>query len=269
MSASTRRAISDLVRLLGNSRIVDSNRLIGHGRELAADLDLPCDPVGAGNSKTGTPGTYRPVGPSCPPCPLDASCYARFGPVGIHQARASTDAAASVTAAMIAIVAAIRADTVARLHVSGDFYRHGHLSTSYLQLLIECAEVLRIVLAPTNPLAWTYTHVSRDEFEPWRLKLERVGIEVLYSGQHDVGGALVYPHERIAELRTARPDVTVVACPAQTRSVSCRDCGLCWQARRTRLCIVFDPHGRGAPALRLLTTHAPQLVTIGAPQHKS
>lgn len=266
MPASTLPTMMLLIRLLSNSRITDTNRLIAHGRELAADLKLPCYPVGAGNSKTGTPGTYRPVGPSCPPCPLAAGCYARFGPVGLHQARAGVGAEASVTAAMIAMVAAIRAETVARLHVSGDFYQHSQLDVAYLQLLVDCTAQLRRLLSPTPPLAWTYTHIARREFEPWRLRLEAVGIEVLYSGHHGAGGALVWPHARLDELRASQPDTTVVACPAQTRSASCRDCGLCWQARRKALCIVFDPHGRGAPALGSRYNNPPQLVPSGAPQ---
>jgi hypothetical protein len=242
-------ALSDLIRLLTNSRIVDPARFIAHGRELAADLNLPCIPVGAGNSKTGVPGTYRPVGPSCPSCPLDAGCYARFGPVGLHQARASIDALAGATAAAIAIIAALRMGTAARLHVSGDFYANGQLSTEYLGWLIHCAAVIQKNFQVATPVAWSYTHVDRVEFEPWRLKLAEVGIEVLYSGQPSCGGAVVWPHDRLAELRSDHPRLSIVACPAQTRSLNCRDCGLCWNAWSKQLCIAFDPHGRGANRL--------------------
>lgn len=245
----TYAALADLIRLLANSRIHDVHRFIGHGRELAADLDLPCAPVGAGNSKTGTPGTYRPVGPSCPSCPLEAGCYARFGPVGLHQGRAPIDPLASATAATIAMIAALRSRTAARLHVSGDFYEHGKLCAEYIDLLVECASRVRRRFDFRGIIAWSYTHVDPDEFEPSRLQLAEVGIEVLYSGLHGPGGALVWPHARIGELRAELPNLTTLACPAQTRSASCRDCGLCWQAWNRDLCIVFDPHGRGAARL--------------------
>jgi hypothetical protein len=248
MTAPT-AAFADLIRLLSNSRIVDIHRLIAHGRELAADLGLPCAPVGAGNSKTGTPGTYRPVGPSCPQCPVAAGCYARFGPVGLHQARSTTNPIASVTAAIIAMVAALRSGTSARLHVSGDFYQDHKLDEVYLGMLEAQAASIHEQATSQMPLAWTYTHANPKEFESWRLRLADAGIEVVYSGLLDVGGAVVWPHSEVSILRDLVRRPRLIPCPAQTNRLSCRECGLCWQTRTKEVCIVFDPHGRGAANL--------------------
>lgn len=239
-------ALKTLVRLLAHSRLSTARRIVAHGRELAWDLGLQPNPVGADNHKTGVPGTYRPVGRSCPPCPLERVCYARYGPAGWHQDRSTAELAASLSAAAIAMVAAAKTVTLARLHVSGDFYRDGHLDEAYLAGLEMLAREVRARLFTDGPVAWTYTHAPPEIFEARRLTLEQAGVVVLYSGQSGSGGALVHPHRKLEELAAKYPTVRFRACPAQIHGATCRECRLCWRSRELGLCIVFDPHGPGA-----------------------
>ncbi len=225
--------------------------LVEHGRRLAALYGLVCNPVGVGNAKTGAPSTYRPVGSTCPKCPYEKECYALGGHVRIHQARASPATDPSLTAAAIAMVAAARVGSPARLHVSGDFFEGGEVDVEYVLGLCEIAGAIRAQLPSSAPLAWTYTHIPVDVFEPHRLLLSSYGIEVLYSDCFAVGGAVVFPFEHIESLRAEHRELTFAKCRAQLdASVSCIDCGLCWEARKRRLTIVFDPHGHGEADLR-------------------
>lgn len=248
--AAGRHRLRLLIQLLSNSRLTDSVQLVAHGRELAHDLDLPLNPVGVSNKKTGTPGTYRPVGLSCPPCPVAAECYALGRPTTYHQERATTSRLASVTSAAIAMTIAQRQGTLARLHIAGDFFDGGVLDVGYIDELAELGALIRECFDTQGPVAWSYTHTAPELFEPYRLLLEDGGVVVLYSGSPAPGGALIWPHDLMDELREAHPERQFIRCPAQVRKATCRDCGLCWQARGRGLCIVFDPHGAKAAGLR-------------------
>jgi len=60
-----------------------ANRTIGDRMRKIARAHGPTNPVGDGDAKTGAPGTYRPVGDTCPlSCTHhpenDGTCYALF-----------------------------------------------------------------------------------------------------------------------------------------------------------------------------------------------
>lgn len=229
-----------------DGQLRSNRRLARHLRE-AAERHGPCVPVGDGDSKTGAPGTYRPVGATCPAtCPfLGAGCYAQSGNVVLHQRRALESADAAIRGAAVAMIWARLTGRVARLHVSGDFGR-GAPHPYYIDRLTGLALHVRILLPGTNPwVAWTYTHHARGTFTTGQLGgMTVAGISVRFSDDAGPMGAVVHPHGNMAELRAANPGARFMKCPAQLRdNVNCATCKLCWT--RPTHTVVFDPHGAG------------------------
>lgn len=224
-----------------------SSQIIDQGKRLTRKYSVRFNPIGRGNSKTAVPSTYRPVRLTCPRgCPfLDGSCYALQGNVNLHQRRAAPELFASLASAAIAIIAATVDRGPARLHVSGDFYSPaGQLDRRYITGLILVARYVRRELQVSDRLAWSYTHAPPNIFEPFRQRLECVGITVLYSDRWEAGGAVAWPFDQLTKQRAARPELRLAACRAQLdEKTTCKTCGLCWQARDSGLTIVFDPHG--------------------------
>ncbi len=242
--------LEDLIDYLCHSPMTTPAMMVKRGRVRARRLGLDCNPVGTANKKTCVPSTYRPVGPTCPPCPYDETCYARHGTVRWQQKRASDQSLPSLVSAAIAIVAAARHKILARLHVSGDVFCDGTVDAIYVYGLAEIARHVREKLGITSEVAWTYTHAPPSVFELYRLLLEGAGICVLYSDHVQPGGAVVWPFDDLETLRGQHPDALLVKCREQLDGTPCRWCGLCWRARADGLTIVFDPHGGGAKALR-------------------
>lgn len=201
------------------------------------------NPVGAGDVKTGSPGTYRPVGPTCPAtCPQADACYATTGNVALHQRTASADVAPAVRAAAVAIVAAWKTGKLARLHVSGDYGRTAADVDAYCEALISMLHAYRAA----NPkdtreyVAWTYTH-SSWAWQRWSAKLRAAGVYTRrsdYLGKH---GAIVV--QSWGEVRTLRETEgrRVARCPAQISDTDCAACTLCWS--RPDVTIAFLAHG--------------------------
>lgn len=213
------------------------------------------NPVGDGDAKTGAPSTYRPVLHTCPTgralhlprCPyLGVGCYAECGNVNIHQGRASIDVDASVISAAIGIVWAIRDEKVCRLHVSGDFVLHdciGHRYIAQLGMVCDIARDVGTNLGFDIPhyLAWSYTHIPKVVFEPYRTYLDRKGVHVRYSDVVGENGAIVYDFAHIDTLRKETGG-QFVRCPAQlSHQITCVDCRVCWL--RPSHTVVFHPHG--------------------------
>jgi hypothetical protein len=217
--------------------------MLSKGRRAARRLGLPCNPIGAGTSKLGLAGTYRPVGKTCPSsCPLlDRGCYAQQGQVAMQQRRASEELLASLVSAAIVMVCAARYRQIARLHVSGDFYTPtGQLDLAYLCGLINLGTRLRSQLGSSAPLAYTYTH--GEDMGVWMWLLRKAGVLVRQSGMPGHGGCVVEPFESVPALKAAHPQLTFARCRAQLDDITqCRDCKLCWE--REDLTIVFAPHG--------------------------
>jgi len=228
---------------------------IASGKRLFARLSLEVAPLGAGNSKTQVPSTYRPVGKTCPSsCPwLDNGCYAQQGHVRLVEKRSASEALPSIRSAALAMVVARHNKRLARLHVSGDFLEDGIVSMAYVTGLLAVAAEIHRLLPGREELAWSYTHLSQEEFGVSHRELQAAGILVLWSEQHRDGGAVVWEHARIQELRKAHPELRYVKCRAQLQDeVSCASCDLCAQAvsAERRLTIVFDPHGARQKAVR-------------------
>lgn len=206
---------------------------------------VPRNPFGDANSKTGAPGTYRPVGKSCPTCPYspttgNGSCYASGGKVAMQAQRATTDLASSIYSAAAVMVHARRSGTVARLHVSGDF-GESVVDLDYVDGLIDAAHAVNDAsgMPRGTVVAWSYTHhVDGD----WRARLAAAGIAVRLSDKVGEWGAVVVPFSDVVQLRAT--GTRIAKCPAQLRDVKCIDCRLCWE--RPEVTIAFDPHGARA-----------------------
>ena len=211
-------------------------------RETALDYGEVA-PVGDGDSKTASPGTYRPVDGTCPDCELkDNGCYAKTGNVAIHQRRAPATAAPSVRAAAVAMLWAARTKRLARLHVSGDFLYRGRIDSRYLAGLTLIGQWLRRKMRDPNRInAWTYTHVPRARFASAASMLANAGVAVRYSNDLGPMGAVVYSFDRIDELKAK--GVKTFKCLAQLTNKTCAECGACWTLPEH--VIVFDPHGPG------------------------
>jgi hypothetical protein len=229
--------------LVGKARTPEG--LVSRARKWRKNAGIEADPFGVGNKKTGVPSTYRKVGPTCPvTCPwLENGCYAQDGKVKMASDKSSDDTDRSLMAAAGAMATAAKLGTVARLHVSGDFLRDGKVDVGYVLGLLDIAEELQD-RGYEGIRAWAYTHIPPSEFEPYRALLQGA-VEVLYSDVEEAGGAVVWEHSRIDELKARNPDVQVVKCLAQTTGGSrdCKSCGLCWKARDNDWLIAFDPHG--------------------------
>lgn len=212
----------------------------------------PVDPFGDGDSKTAAPGTYRKVGAgedgSChADCELmNSGCYAQGGNVNLHQVRAGSSAGPSLRAAAAAMVWAHRTNRLARLHVSGDFLERGRIDRHYVAGLCAIADRIRARIGnPGAVVAWTYTHIPRNRFDRYRLRLMDHGIVVRYSGQWRNDGrpaAIVVPRAHVSAWRSANPGVRAARCPAQIQeSTTCDSCRIC--SDRPSMVVLFDVEG--------------------------
>lgn len=225
-------------------------------RKTLTRMGLDAVPFGDGDIKTKSPGTYRPVGLTCPKtCPyLGAGCYAEGGNVRIHQIRAAADRQAALHAAAAAMVWAARTGRIARLHVSGDVMGpDGRVDHAYVHGLASIAEAVRALRGGKAPAAWTYTHAPDG---PWVELLRASGVAVRLSdrkGEH--GAVVVRDREHARMLRGNRDErgrfqrpVKAAVCPAQLSDTDCSRCQLCWT--RSDLTIAFLAHGFRANAAR-------------------
>lgn len=201
------------------------------------------NPIGDGDSKTQSPGTYRPVGSTCPACPyFKNGCYAHGGNVAIHAQSAAVSQEAALVAAIGAMTWGALTSRPCRLHVSGDFGQSWEEAEPYVRELVRAANEVRERFGPVQ--AWTYTHLPQTDLG-LRLvqEMRENGIFVRWSDFVGSGGAIVASFDDMINLREEYGQ-RIAKCPAQLRKVSCADCRLCWT--HPDLTIAFAPHGAGA-----------------------
>ena len=209
---------------------------------------LPFVPFGDGDEKTASPGTYRPVGLTCPrTCPyLGAGCYAQGGNVAIHERRASVDRDAAIVSAAVAMVWAARTGRVARLHVSGDVMGpDGRVDHAYVHGLADVARSVSTLRGGAGPVAWTYTHAPAG---PWVELLREAGVAVRLSDRAGAWGAVVVADRSDARVKRAGMSSPLAVCPAQLSGTTCATCRLCWA--RPDVTIAFVAHGIRASKVR-------------------
>lgn len=237
--------------------------------------------LGASNSKTDAPGTYRGVGFTCTlDCghhpANDGSCFADKGPVGIQTAasRGPWEQAANAFA-MALVWAGVKGESEehlpyhkrqhCRIHVGGDFgVDDGDpMSSSPIDwnYVAACAALSRAacILYDRPTLAWGYTAFTGDEGALLVEIMRAAGTILRLSGYAGEGGALTLPFNaplsRDLAADLCATDAGMFMCPAQlSKTTTCKSCGACFNTRLLDRAVVFDPHGAGAskykPAVR-------------------
>ena len=250
--------IDQLVAERDAGKVNKASTNMGKCRKLFRQFGIEPNPMGVGNRKTGTTGTYRPVGPSCPEdCALlqfgNKSCYAQQDLAGMQEKRSEMNLVRSLASAACAMIVAALGGDPARLHVSGDLAGPDRkVDPEYVEGLARLSRMVRDKLG--NPVtAWMYTHYGPDQLD--RDILRRAGIEVLFSDRLVPGGAVINNFDKASmkPLKAAAKEYGLhpVKCPAQLTEVKCNGCRLCFDAVNKKRVIVFDPHGDKARELRL------------------
>jgi hypothetical protein len=206
-------------------------------RRRMEELRLAFVPFGDGDHKTGSPGSYREVGATCPPtCRyLGNGCYAEGGNVALHQRGTGDDVQAALHGAAAVLVWAGLTGRTARLHVAGDLGMQ--VDPHYVDGLCAIGREVRR-LTGNAVVAWTYTHHADG---PYRAALADAGIVVRLSDRVGASGAVVVESRDHARRLRATTGAPVAVCPAQLRDVNCAACRLCWT--RLDVTIAFLSHG--------------------------
>jgi hypothetical protein len=217
---------------------------IGALRKVAR-AEGPVSPVGIGNTKTRSAGTYRRVGlaslgqgGTCPPCRYAGNgCYAEHGKPAM-QAKRALGGEADLRAVAIALSWAAKRGRLARIGVTGDLAGpDGRVDERIVRnLLVMCRRMQR--LTGRSMVAWGYTHLP---YGPWVDALRGAGLMIRLSDRsvrdHGIPGAIVVENETDAKEQGA------FVCPVQTgRTESCASCGACWNSRKD---VAFLAHGVG------------------------
>jgi len=202
-------------------------------------------PFGVGNSKTDLPGLYRKVGDTCPStCPwLGNGCYGEDYHVRLQQVRASNAVDATIASFIATAMLShkYRNRWPSRILVSGDFYLNDVVDRPLIEALKRASSYLQGFLRQ-EVISYGYTHGHDKALIE---ELNTVGIVVLESDYFGPGGAVVYSHDRIDELKAKAEGFTPVKCASQAskHGKTCATCTLCKDAKEKNLCIVFNPHG--------------------------
>ena len=205
--------------------------------------------VKSSNKKTGPIPVTTTEASSCPPsCPfINAGCYAKSGPLALHWRKVSSGERGTDWQGLCDFVQSLPDRQLWRHNQAGDL--------PHLAGRIDYAKICHLVVANTGKRGFTYTHHSLNAHNVSILsRVNRQGFTVNVSTESlsraDDAMAMGLPAVTVVRNDTPVPECTpagnrVVVCPAQTREVSCSECGLCSQAQRT--CVVaFMAHGTQA-----------------------
>lgn len=208
------------------------------------------NPMGTRNGKTASPGTYRPVGVTCPStCPhLGVDCYAQEGRVMLAQRRAEGALAPSLWSVVVALEVARRDHSMARIHVSGDFMLEGKVDRVYAEHVLQICKAYGGTR--DRPTAWGYTAIREADLGTRLLdRMWEAGLALRLSGAEGSRGALVVDAEDKEDFRRQARELGGFACPAQLgASVTCRSAGYC--CARVDKPVVFNRHGMSGDRIR-------------------
>ena len=209
----------------------------------------------SGNIKTGPIPVSTSSSETCPPvCPfINAGCYAKGGPLGMHWRAVSKRQRGASWRAFLQSVRLIGAGQLWRHNQAGDLPGSGNRIAG--KMLSQLADASR------HAKGFTYTHkpvigesaTARANRAAIRAA-NRDGFTVNLSANNlahadQLADTNVGPV--VTVLPTDAPRVTftptgrrVVTCPAQTRDkVTCASCGLCARRDRNDVIIGFLAHG--------------------------
>lgn len=242
--------LEDLSENIFSSKSKKPSQWARNAKNFLKKHNVKANTFGASNSKTGVAGTYGKVGLTCPSyCPfLNKGCYAQYGHVRLYEQKATGELEASLAAVACAILISLKGNNICRIHVSGDFMLNDEIWTEYVDGVCQLTNLIKEIhkIPEKEKVAYTYTHIRKEDFEPYRIRLESAGVSVLYSGDLNVGGTIVAPPEKVLEVRE-ETGLKIKTCLNQTSNgrIQCADCGWCWTARERNLLVAFTPHGKG------------------------
>jgi hypothetical protein len=221
----------------------------------------------SGNAKLGGIPAVIASGESCPPsCGFyGRGCFAEFGILGAHWRRTSTRGVSFD--ALLERIESIKHGALWRYAVAGDLPGVGDE--------LDADALARLVIANLGARGFAITH------KPLRTAVERravaaanaLGFTVNLSAdtleQADARAALGVgpvvvvlppalvssPHRKLVSTSNLRTPAgrRVVVCPAETRGLDCRSCGLCHRAER-RGVVGFIAHGQMAATVGRIAT---------------
>ncbi len=198
------------------------------------------------NKKTGPIPVTTSEESTCPStCPFyGKGCYAKSGPLALHWRKVSAGERGTDWQGLCDFVQTLPKRQLWRHNQAGDLPHNAGL--------IDYAKMAHLVVANTGKRGFTYTHHKLSSYNVSIIaRANRQGFTVNVSTESldraDAVMAMGLP--AVTVVRNDQPVPThtssgrrVVVCPAQTREVSCSECGLCSQAKRT--CVVaFMAHG--------------------------
>ena len=201
------------------------------------------------NAKTGPIPVTTSEESTCPStCPfIGKGCYAKSGPLALHWRRVSNGERGTDWQGLCDFIQTLPNRQLWRHNQAGDLPHNAGL--------IDYAKIAHLVVANTGKRGFTYTHHSLNAHNVSILsRANRQGFTVNVSTESldraDDAMAMGLPAVAVVRNDTPVPERTpagnlVVVCPAQAREVSCSECGLCSQAKRS--CVVaFLAHGTQA-----------------------
>jgi len=215
--------------------------------------------VHSANRKLGGAAATHVAQGSCPnTCPLlGAGCYAESGPQGIHSRRLARAAAgralrpvdyARAEASAIDALSP-KSNEPLRLGVVGD-------ARTVPAARMRAGAAERWQARGGGP-TWTYTHawrtVPRSAYGPAISPLASIDDpkDARVARTRGYAPALIVGQFPATSWRKA--GTVWIACPSQTRGITCAACRLCWRAdtlRDVRRGVAFQAHGSGAPRIR-------------------
>jgi hypothetical protein len=201
------------------------------------------------NAKLGPVSATYASQASCPSdCPFRKSgCYAEYGPLGIitHRLNSNeTNDPRQIAREEAKAIDQLSGRNHLRLHVVGDAR-----TNSAARILSEASERYS---ERGGMDVWTYTHAwTRVHRSSWG----SVSVLASCESPEQVGEAHEKGYATALVVESFRQDaaydhqgIRILPCPAQTRGVTCSDCGLCLNDNRLResgLTIAFAAHGAG------------------------
>ncbi len=252
------RLIYKYIKRVKNFKDVDTFRR--HAKPFGVKLD----PFGIGNGKTATGSTYRPIEETCPTtCEFrDNGCLAQLYRVNAVQKRSSSNALRQAFTASAAALVSINLekkykDTLgikgrkyknrARMHVSGDFLKHGSIDIEYIIYLCFIGIVIQSI-KDVEVVGFGYSHCG-DDIKPYLHPLKMCGFHFRLSGDVSSVGAVTIPSfEYLPMIKASLKEegIKAIGCPEQLypeKDITCATCHLCYKTDNVDRLIIFQAHG--------------------------
>ena len=198
------------------------------------------------NRKVGAIPVTTTERASCPStCPFyDKGCYAKSGPLALHWAKVSNGERGTDWQGLCDFIKALPDGQIWRHNQAGDLpHKNG---------IIDLELLGQLVRANHGRKGYTYTHHDLNAGKnTWGIATaNQLGFTVNVSTESKADAVAAYNKRlpTVVVVPTDHPDyvehdgVKFVTCPSQTKGLSCADCKLCANAKRS--CVVmFKAHG--------------------------